>query len=45
MMSNEDLEKKKLDEEMIVIRSEMKLKNTSKMTEAMGPMVGTVKKV
>ncbi len=45
MMSNEDLEKKKLEEEMIAIRNEMRLKNTSKMTEAMGSMVGTVKKV
>ncbi len=45
MMSNEELEKKKLEEEMMVIRSEMRLKNSNKMTSAMGPMVGTLKKV
>ena len=45
MMSNEELEKKKLEEEMMVIRSEMRLQNSNKMTSAMGPMVGTLKKV
>lgn len=45
MLSHEDLEKKKLEEELIVIRNEMRMKNSSKMTEAMGPMIGNVKKV
>jgi hypothetical protein len=36
MMTKEALEKKKLDEELIAIRSEMRLKNTDRMSDAMG---------
>ncbi len=45
MMTKEALEKKKLDEELIAIRSEMRLKNTDRMSDAMGQMVGTVKRI